>query len=129
MTANCKIAVVIGVQSPLRLMLAKWLAGFGIDSLYVESESDGLSLTESVAPDLIIVADGAASAALLEQVLQNTKIGGNRSPKLMVCANSGSVELMSVAVARGADECLVAPFDADILQFKLEQTGVLAAQQ
>jgi hypothetical protein len=27
----------------------------------------------------------------------------------------------------GADECLVAPFDADLLKFKLEQTGVLSA--
>ena len=113
MTAKCKIAVVIGIKAPLRLTLVQWLAGFGIDSLHVNSERDGLALSESVEPDLIIVAE-------------STNIGGKLGPRLMICANGGDAELMSAAVAQGADECLVAPFDADILKFKLEQTGVLA---
>lgn len=128
MTGMSKIAAVVGVDAPTRLNLARWLAGFGIDSLYFEDESDALAVIDTVKPDVVMLADGAGAPRLLELVAQTSNLRKLRGTRVMVCARKGDAALLGAAVAEGADECLVSPFDADILKFKLEQTGVLAAQ-
>jgi len=128
MTGLSKIALVIGVEAPLGVKLARWLAGFGIDSLHVADAGDGLALSAAIDPDLIILADRAAGPELLDFLVQTAAKPGRRPTRVMLCARERNAALLGAAVAEGAAECLVAPFDADLLKFKLEQTGVLAVQ-
>jgi DNA-binding response OmpR family regulator len=128
MTGLSKIALVVGVDAPLGVKLARWLAGFGIDSVHVGDTEGGLALSASINPDLIILADQAGGPELLDFLVQTAARPGRRATRVMLCARERNVALLGAAVAEGAAECLVAPFDADLLKFKLEQTGVLAVQ-
>ncbi len=127
MPALSKLAVVVGVEAPLRSELGRWLAGCGIDSVYLTSESELTIVCADVDPDLIILADGCGLRRLLDGVAEAKILCRSKNTRVMVCIHQGDAKVLSAAVAVGADECLVAPFDADLLKFKLEQTGVLSA--
>lgn len=128
MTCMSKIALVVGVDAALRVKLARWLAGFEIDSLYVADGTGARALIASVQPDLVILAPGRGTLDLLADLARKAELRHGQGTRVMLCARNRDAELLSVAVAEGADECLIAPFDADILKFKLEQTGILAVQ-
>ena len=49
-----------------------------------------------------------------------------RAP-VVLCAGAGDIATLGAAIIEGADECMIAPVDPDLLRFKLEQTGVLSA--
>lgn len=127
MTGLSKIAMIVGDDGATRVEFARWLAGFGIDSVHVAGEDEALALLGSMTPDLVVLTDAPDMAEMVEFLACATSRRGDGRMRVMLCSGDGDVELLSAAVAEGADECLVAPFDADILKFKLEQTGVLTA--
>ena len=128
MTGLSKIAVIAGNDGGLRMQLARWLAGFGIDSVHVATEDEARGLVDRLNPDLIFLTAGAGTPDILGFVARTVRLRGTGETRVMLCSRAGDAALLGAAVAEGADECLVAPFDADLLRFKLEQTGVLAWQ-
>jgi two-component system chemotaxis response regulator CheY len=52
--------------------------------------------------------------------------GGDR-PVILFCTTENDVANIADAMAAGANECLIKPFDRGIIQAKLAEMGVLAA--
>ena len=128
MTGLSKIAMIVGDDGASPVELARWLARFGIDSVHVGGEAEAMTLLDSLVPDLMVLTARPDSAEMLDFVDRAVRPRGRGKTRVILCSGVGDAKVLSAAVAEGADECLVSPFDADILRFKLEQTGVLAVQ-
>mgnify|MGYP003627873208 CR=1 FL=1 len=97
----------------------------------IEFMSDGeqaLSLCEQIMPDVILV-DSKMSKMDGQQFLERLAVlrraRHSQPPVILFCLDKTDVDAMGRAVWSGATECLVKPFDADILDFKLQQAGAI----
>lgn len=48
-----------------------------------------------------------------------------RRVAVLFCSANSNAEALGQAIDKGAEECLMKPFDADLLDFKLRQIGAL----
>jgi len=93
--------------------------------------SDGeeaLSLCEQNMPDVILVDSDMAKMdgmQFLERLAALRRARHSEPPVILFCLDTKDVETMGKAVWNGATECLLKPYDADILDFKLQQSGVV----
>lgn len=55
------------------------------------------------------------------------EIPGGRDPKVMFCTTENDINHIMEAIAAGADEYVMKPFDEEIIRGKLTQIGVLDA--
>jgi two-component system chemotaxis response regulator CheY len=56
---------------------------------------------------------------------QLRQLPGGADPKVVFCTTESTLDRISEALDAGADEYVMKPFDAEILQSKLEMVGLL----
>lgn len=61
----------------------------------------------------------------LEFVKALRDLPGGREPKVMFCTTETQLDHIMEAIAAGADEYVMKPFDEEIIKNKLQQIGVL----
>lgn len=127
MTQMPKIAVVVGDDEHLRIDLARGLASLGFDSILLDDASDVDSCLGSAKPDVVLLATGASRSDPISLVSRAARLFAAYRAPVVLCAGSGDIATLGAAIIEGADECMIAPVDPDLLRFKLEQTGVLSA--
>ncbi len=105
-----------------------YLSAYEFDIDMISDGEEALSLCEQTMPDVILV-DCKMSKMDGQQFLERLAIlrraRYSEAPVILFCVDRTDVEAMGKAVWSGATECLVKPFDADILDFKLQQSGVI----
>jgi len=76
-------------------------------------------------PDFILLSSAMPDMDGLEFLrnLRDTECG--RRAVVLFCSANSSTEDLGLAIYKGAEECLMKPFDADVLDFKLRQIGAL----
>ena len=76
-------------------------------------------------PDFIFLSSTMPDMDGLEFLrrFQNIKDAGRTV--ILFCSANASSEDLGMAIHKGAGECLMKPFDADLLDFKLRQIGAL----
>jgi len=120
-----RLALVIGSEHALRGSLCRWLAGFGFDSVAVDDDEDGLAQVAALRPTLVVMATANAGDATIAVLARAVEAAGTATGPVFLCVGEGDPGGLGRAVAEGAAECLVAPFDAEMLHFKLELSGVI----
>jgi len=86
---------------------------------------EALAMCRQAMPDLIVLASAARpmdGLGFLERLRRRRQ---GREPVVLFCAAEADPEMLGAAIAGGASECLTEPFDADLLEFKLQQSGLL----
>jgi len=76
-------------------------------------------------PDIILVDHFIPKVDGLEFLQKLKKTRGGTRPVVLFCSGQGDTAALGRALWQGASECLVKPFDADLLNFKLHQVGVI----
>jgi two-component system chemotaxis response regulator CheY len=76
-------------------------------------------------PDFILLSSAMPDMDGLEFLrnLRDTESG--RRVVVLFCSANSSAEDLGQAIYKGAEECLMKPFDADLLDYKLRQIGAL----
>ena len=105
--------------------LSAMLVAHGFEVERTQLPEHALMLCRQRMPDIVLMPASmpTMSGVMFMQSLKRTR---GPSPAVLVCADEASPMMISQAIWEGADECLVQPFDADILDFKLRQIGVIA---
>ncbi len=115
--------LVVDDSRTLRTIICRALHARGFATLQAENGRDALDVCARVMPDAIVldwnmpVMDGVA---FLKE-LRGTP-GGDR-PKVIFCTSESDMERISEALALGADEYIMTPFDNEILNGKLDMIG------
>lgn len=94
----------------------------------VEEAPDGQKALECCAramPDAILLDWAMPITDGLQFLEQLRAREGGQAPKVIFCTAKNDLDHIARAVAVGADEYIMKPFDADILREKLEAVGLV----
>ncbi|WP_170984477.1 response regulator [Rhodoligotrophos defluvii] len=117
--------MIIAGTASTRHELASMLSTYGFSLDYAETPEQALLACLQRMPDLIMLPDALGSMNSVEFLQRLQRIRRGRSPAVLVCAREASASSIGQAIWEGAAECLLQPFDADILDFKLRQVGIV----
>lgn len=98
--------------------------GFAVDS--VDDAADALERCRQSMPALIVMAERAGPMDSDEFLQRLNGAGHNgKAPKVIVYSDVPDAGSIGRHIWTGAAECMVRPFDAEIIDLKLKQVGVL----
>ncbi|BAE51444.1 response regulator [Paramagnetospirillum magneticum] len=116
--------LVIDDSKLIRTIHTRMLEQLGLRVSEAEHGADALEICATGMPDLVLVdwnmpvMDGFAFLKALRAM------PGGQAPKVVLCTIEGDLEHITCALAEGADEYIMKPFDAEILAAKLAATGI-----
>jgi len=108
-----------------RRQLEHLLSPYGFDLASTHDMNDALDYCRREAPDVVLLADRPGGPDVLGFMLRLNRLGGRRRPVVLVCAERADAEEVGRAIWAGASDCLVRPFDADVLDTKLRMSGLV----
>lgn len=97
-------------------------------SFSVREAADGqaaLACCEEFMPDGILLDWNMPVMEGLEFLLELRKRDGGDVPRVIFCTTNNDIEHITKAIASGANEYIMKPFDSDILREKLEEVGLI----
>lgn len=104
------------------------LRELGIDCTAMIDIEDGIRFANSSTPDVVLMeASTVPKAKEFLRLVRNQNRDTGR-PVVILYASSATMSDMGEGILSGASEFMMAPFDLSLLEFKLVQSGVLAAR-
>jgi two-component system chemotaxis response regulator CheY len=97
--------------------------GFAVDAS--ESAQAALEQCRRWAPDVLLLPHKLRSMDVLAFLRLLRRQAGRRAPVVLLVGDTADANEIGRAIWEGASECLMKPFDADVLDLKLRQTGVV----
>jgi len=125
MTVTGRRCLVVDDSRTLRAVLRRILEPLGFAVSEAEDGLDALRHCRREMPEVVFVdwnmpnMDGLAFVRALR-----SETGGGR-PVVIFCTSVDEIARIEEALAEGADEYIMKPFDREIVRLKLEQTGIL----
>jgi len=119
------ICLVVDDSGVIRKLAGKMLADLDIQSIEAENGAIAYDQCSDQMPDVVLldwnmpVMDGMAFL----KKLRATPFP--RQPKVLFCTTESEFSKIAEALAEGADEYIMKPFDEDILASKLRLIGVI----
>ena len=108
-----------------RLRLESLLAPYGFSVDAAETAQAALDRCRRWAPDVVLLPQALHSMNLLAFLRLLRRQAGRRAPVVLLVGDTGDATEIGRAIWEGASECLMKPFDADVLDLKLRQAGVV----
>ncbi len=100
------------------------LSGYGFDLIESENADSALKFCRANSPDVIVMADKVGMPR--QDFIRRARKGGRgKRPIVLVVTGDANADAIGRAILDGAAECLVKPFDRDLLEFKLRQVGLI----
>ena len=109
-----------------RQIAANYLEGLGFVTTQAGDGDEALTMCRQDMPDFILVDDIMPRVDGLEFLKRLHRTRGGKRPVVLFCSGHGDTAALGTAIWEGAAECLIKPFDADLLSFKLHQVGVMS---
>lgn len=109
----------------VRMVARKILQELSFDVIEAEDGKKALEACELAMPEAILldwnmpVMNGIEFLRLLRQM------PGGKNPKVVFCTTENDLAHIQEAMAAGADEYIMKPFDGDIVQSKFLQVGLI----
>lgn len=120
-----KTGLVVDDSRVVRTVARRLLEGWSFSVTEAQNGAEALDRCAEQMPDVVLldwnmpVTNGADFLAQLRAQPSGTQ------PKVIFCTTMNDPDHISKAMALGADEYIMKPFDADILKEKLEAVGLL----
>jgi len=108
-----------------RQHLEHMLSRYGFDLASTNDMDDALDYCRRERPDVVLLADRPGGPDALGFIRRLARLRGNRRPVVLVCAETADAENVGRAIWAGASDCLLRPFDADVLDAKLRMSGLV----
>ncbi len=108
-----------------RLRLSQIISGLGLTCSESSGAEEAFKYCQDKRPDVVMM--DASSASSAKNLIRLFGYQGRRSgrPVVILYSEKSDVHVMADSIMEGAADFLVKPFDGDLLQFKLQQAGVL----
>ena len=119
---NC---LLIEKNASERHRLSEILSGLGLQCSESSGAEEGLKTCQDTHPDVVMMEATTAKAA--KDFMRLVGFQGRRTgkPVVILYADCPDMGIMADTIMDGAADFLMKPFDRDLLQFKLQQAGVL----
>jgi PleD family two-component response regulator len=100
----------------------------GIASAELSDAEEGVHYCHANRPDVVLLEASALPRAKEFLRLVRYQCSNTGRPVIIFYANEATMTGMGESILGGASEFLMAPFDIELLRFKLQQAGVLVAE-
>jgi CheY-like chemotaxis protein len=117
--------LVVDQNAEERETVSQLLNTYGFKLTLAPHADEALKQCRSSAPDVIVLADRIGMERR-EFIKRSQRACRGKKPVVLVCTSDGNADAMGRAILDGAAECLVQPFDREILEFKLRQVGLIS---
>lgn len=101
------------------------MTGFGFGCREAENGQLACDSCSEAMPDVIILDWNMPVMNGLEFITKLRSMDGGLAPKVVFCTTESEFDYIEKAMAAGADEYIMKPFDGEIVRSKLEQLGLL----
>jgi two-component system chemotaxis response regulator CheY len=108
-----------------RARVQDMLSAYKFDVDVAAGADEALAKCRGVMPDMIVMSESLGGMDAFDFIKRVRRARCGREPVVLVYADQAEAGHIGRAIWEGASECLVKPFDADVLEGKLKQVGVL----
>ncbi|MET3835287.1 two-component system chemotaxis response regulator CheY [Brevundimonas sp. UYEF29] len=111
----------------IRKVARRIVEGLGYEVDEAADGSEALAYCTGVMPDVLLVDWNMPVMDGITFLRRLRAMPGGKQPKVLFCTIETRPERIAEALAAGADDYVMKPFDGEILQSKLTEVGAIAA--
>ncbi|MEQ9487392.1 MAG: response regulator [Alphaproteobacteria bacterium] len=120
-----KTCLIVDDSRVIRLVARKILEEYGFTVSEAENGAQGLEMCRRHLPDGVLVDWQMPIMDGIEFLTALRQLPGGRDTAVILCTTENTVDHIKQAIAAGADEYIMKPFDSEIIHSKLTQVGLL----
>jgi len=118
-----KSCLIVDDSKVIRKVSRHILENLGFSVKEAENGELGLKACDEAMPDVILLDWNMPVMTGIEFITHLRKREGGDKPKVVFCTTENDVDHIREAIAAGADEYVMKPFDHETLQIKLQLVG------
>ena len=111
----------------IRKVASRIVQSLGFVTREAENGAEACAACQAAMPDAVLLDWNMPIMDGLEFLSRLRKMPSGMNPKVVFCTTENEVAQITRALAAGADEYIMKPFDKDILRSKLQEVGLLAS--
>jgi two-component system chemotaxis response regulator CheY len=123
--ADVKLCLVIDDSRVVRKVARRILEDLGLEVAEAGDGAEGLDWARTAMPDVVLLDWNMPVMDGLEFLRRLRLEPGGDAPRVVFCSVESDLDRIREALAEGADEYIMKPFDGDIVASKLMLAGVL----
>ncbi len=120
-----KHCLIVDDSRVIRKVACKILESLAFETEEAENVETALSYCRTSMPDMILFDSQLPDTNGLEFLRTIRREPDGMRPVIVVCTTENDVDHITEALAAGADEYIMKPFDREILESKLAQVGLI----
>lgn len=120
-----KSCLVVDDSRVIRMVARKILEELNFEVIEAEDGKVALEACEKSLPDAVLLDWNMPVMDGLEFLLALRKMPGNENVRVVFCTTENDLDHIQKAIAAGANEYIMKPFDSEIIQSKFTQVGLL----
>ena len=120
-----KSCLVVDDSRVIRMVARKILEELNFEVIEAEDGKVALDACAKKLPDAVLLDWNMPVMDGLEFLVALRKMPGNESVQVIFCTTENDLEHIQKAIAAGANEYIMKPFDSEIIQSKFTQVGLL----
>ncbi len=124
-----KTCLIVDDSKVIRMVARKILQELGFATAEAEDGAKALDYCKQSLPEAVLLDWNMPVMNGIEFLIEMRKLPGGEKPIVVFCTTENDIQHIQQAIAAGASEYIMKPFDGEIIQAKFEQVGLLAAKE
>lgn len=120
-----KTCLIVDDSKVIRMVARKILQELGFQTAEAEDGAKALDYCKAQLPEAVLLDWNMPVMNGIEFLVELRKIPGGDKPVVVFCTTENDIQHIQQAIAAGASEYIMKPFDGEIIQAKFEQVGLL----
>jgi two-component system, chemotaxis family, chemotaxis protein CheY len=123
-----KTCLVVDDSGVVRKVGRRIIEAMGFQVIEAEDGSKALDACKQALPDAVLLDWNMPVMDGLEFLTHLRRLPGGDVPKVVFCTTENGMDHISRALAAGANEYIMKPFDKDIVAAKFQEVGLIQAE-
>lgn len=120
-----KSCLIVDDSRVVRMVAKKILQELGFETSEAEDGKKAMEACQKAMPDVILLDWNMPVMNGIEFLRELRAYPGGDTPKVVFCTTENDLAHIMEAMGSGADEYIMKPFDAEIIESKFSQVGIL----
>lgn len=121
--------LIVDDSKVIRMVARKILQELGFNTAEAEDGAKALEYCKETLPAAVLLDWNMPVMNGIEFLVELRKLPGGEKPVVVFCTTENDIQHIQQAIAAGASEYIMKPFDGEIIQAKFEQVGLLGAKE
>jgi two-component system, chemotaxis family, chemotaxis protein CheY len=120
-----KICLIVDDSSVIRKVARRILEGLDFQIVEAENGEEAIEKCRLQLPDAILLDWNMPKMDGYEFLRLLRRLPGGDGPKVVFCTTENDVAQIARALHAGANECIMKPFDKEIVEAKFQEVGLI----